>query len=179
MDIRKIPCGSNPPDEINVLIEIPVNSHPIKYEFDKKLGIMGVDRVIQAPVVYPTNYGFVPNTLSEDKDPIDVLVILGMPLIPGCVISVRPIGVLLMEDESGEDEKILAVPVDKVSPQHIEIKSYFDLPQSMLCKIIHFFESYKSLEPNKWVKIKGWGDEVQAKKMIVKAIERAEKKKQK
>ena len=177
MDITRIPCGENPPEEVNVLIEIPSGSYPIKYEFDKKSGALFVDRLLQVSMSYPCNYGFIPKTLSEDGDPCDVLVIIGMPLIPGCVIPVRPIGVLLMEDEAGGDEKILAVPTNKTSSQHADITSYFDLPQSMLCKIIHFFENYKSLDKDKWVKVKGWGDATQAKEMIVKAIERAKKKK--
>ncbi|NRA73287.1 MAG: inorganic diphosphatase [Rickettsiales bacterium] len=178
MGIEKIPCGKNPPEEVNVYIEIPVGSHPVKYELDKESSVLHVDRFFIVSMTYPCNYGFIPKTLSEDGDPVDVLVITGgVPLIPGCVISVRPIGVLLMEDEAGGDEKILAVPTNKTSPQHAEIKSYFDLPQSMLCKVIHFFENYKSLDKDKWVKVKGWGDASQAKKMIIKAIERAKKKK--
>ena len=176
MDITKIPCGDNPPEEVNVLIEIPSGSQPVKYELDKKSGALFVDRVLQVSMTYPCNYGFIPKTLSKDGDPCDVLVIMDMPLVAGSVIAVRAIGVLLMEDEAGGDEKILAVPTKKVSPHYVDIKSYFDLTQSMLCKIIHFFENYKSLEKNKWVKIKGWGDAAKAKEMILEAIDRRAKK---
>ena len=141
MDIKKIPCGANPPEEVNVLIEIPSGADPVKYELDKKSGALIVDRFLQVSMTYPCNYGFIPKTLSDDGDPTDVLVIVDMPLVPGCVIPVRPIGVLLMEDESGGDEKILAVPTEKICPHYAKIKSYFDLSQTMLCKITHFFEN--------------------------------------
>jgi inorganic pyrophosphatase len=177
MDIKKIPCGANPPEEVNVLIEIPSGADPVKYELDKKSGALIVDRFLQVSMTYPCNYGFIPKTLSDDGDPTDVLVIVDMPLVPGCVIPVRPIGVLLMEDESGGDEKILAVPTEKICPHYAKIKSYFDLSQTMLCKITHFFENYKTLEKNKWVKIKGWGNAAKAKEMILESIARAKNEK--
>jgi len=173
MDIKKIPCGSAVPEEINVIIEIPSGSYPVKYEFDKDSGALFVDRFLQVSMTYPCNYGFIPNTLSGDGDPCDVLVIVDMPLVAGCVIPARPIGVLLMEDESGIDEKILAVPTKKANPHYANIESYLDLPQSVLDKITHFFENYKTLEKDKWVKIKGWADAQKAKKMILEAIDRA------
>jgi inorganic pyrophosphatase len=179
MDIKKIPFGKNPPEEINVVIEIPSGSDPVKYEFDKKSGALFVDRFLNVSMTYPGNYGFIPNTLSGDGDPCDVIVVADMPLIPGCVVSVRPIGVLLMEDESGQDEKILAVPTSKISTQYNNVKSYFDLPENMLGKITHFFENYKTLEKNKWVKVEGWADADKAKEMILKAIARAKSKKSK
>lgn len=177
MDIKKISYGKKAPEEINVIIEITSNSHPVKYEIDKDSGALFVDRFIQASMNYPCNYGFVPNTLSDDGDPIDVLVVVDMPLVPGCVIPVRPIGVLLMEDESGFDEKILAVPTKKAHPFYKNINSYKDLPEIFIDKIEHFFKYYKALEKDKWVKITGWKDETIAKELIVAAIERNKLKK--
>lgn len=177
MDIKKIPCGKKPPEEINVIIEIPSGSGPVKYEFDKEAGALMVDRLLNVSMSYPCNYGFIPNTLSDDGDPCDVLVVTEMPLVPGCVIPVRPVAVLLMEDESGGDEKILAVPTSKVSSQYDHIHSNFDLPQNLIGKITHFFENYKTLEKNKWVKVEGWANADKAKELIRKAIDRAKKKK--
>lgn len=172
MNIEKIAPGKNPPEEINVLIEITSGSAPVKYEFDKASGALFVDRFLQVSMSYPCNYGFIPNTLSGDGDPCDVLVITDMPLIPGCVVPTRPIGVLLMEDESGMDEKILALPVAKANPYYASIQSYKDLPPVVLDKISHFFESYKKLEKDKWVKIQGWADAEKAKELILAAMAR-------
>jgi inorganic pyrophosphatase len=170
MDISKISVGSNPPNEINVLIEISGGSAPVKYEFDKESGALFVDRFLQVSMNYPCNYGFIPNTLSGDGDPCDVLVIADMPLVPGCVIKTRPIGVLLMEDESGMDEKILALPTIKAHPHYASVSSYRDLPNTTLDKIVHFFEHYKELEKDKWVKVQGWADSDKAKELIMAAI---------
>lgn len=172
MDIKKIATGSNPPEEVNVIIEVPADANPVKYEFDKESGAVFVDRFIQVAMHYPCNYGFIPHTLSDDGDPCDVLVISDYPVVPGAVIKARPIGVLLMEDESGFDEKILAVPTAKLSPYYANVKSYHDLPEVMISRITHFFENYKALEKGKWVKLKGWEDADYAKKIILEAIAR-------
>lgn len=161
MDLSKVGCGNNAPKEVNVIIEIPAQSSPVKYEVDKKTGAMFVDRFVGTAMFYPCNYGYVPNTLSEDGDPVDVLVITPVPLITGAVIAVRPIGVLNMTDEKGNDAKILAVPVDKLSPLYTNIKSPEDIPVQTRSMIEHFFEHYKDLEQGKWVKLAGW-DGVQA-----------------
>ncbi|AAL51258.1 MULTISPECIES: inorganic diphosphatase [Brucella] len=173
MNIDAISIGSNPPEDVNVIIEVPVGGQPIKYEMDKKAGALIVDRFLYTPMTYPGNYGFVPHTLSEDGDPIDVLVCNTRPLIPGCVINVRPIGVLVMEDNSGKDEKIIAVPSPHLTRRYEKIHDYTDMPEITLKQIAHFFEHYKDLEPGKWVKIGDWGDEDYARKFIVEAIERA------
>lgn len=170
MNYEKLSAGERAPEEFNVVIEIPMNSSPIKYEFDKESSAIFVDRIIPVCMYYPCNYGFIPHTLSDDGDPADVLVVGDFPLMPGCVIKARPIGVLIMEDESGMDEKILAVPLAKIDPTYKHIKSYKDLPEIMIKKIEHFFASYKALEPNKWVKIQGWEDFDSAKKIITKAL---------
>jgi len=176
MNIDKISAGKNVPEDINVVIEIPAGGAPVKYEIDKVSGALFVDRFVLTSMTYPYHYGFVPQTLSDDGDPCDVMIVADIPLVAGCVIRARPIGVLLMEDESGIDEKILAVPVDKVTPYYSNIKSYKDLPQIALDKVSHFFEQYKALEKTKWVKLKGWGDEKQAKQLVKEALERASKK---
>lgn len=173
MIISKLSAGKNIPEEINVIIEIPMNSDPIKYEFDKESNAIFVDRFIPVSMIYPCNYGFVPHTLSGDGDPIDVLVICSYPVIPGSVIKCRPVGVLLMEDESGEDEKILAVPISKVDIAMDKINKPEDLGDILLRKIVHFFEHYKDLEKNKWVKVLGWDDDKKAKKLILEAVERS------
>jgi len=173
MRIEAIPLGSNPPHDVNVIIEVPVGGEPIKYEMDKDAGTMIVDRFLYTPMRYPGNYGFVPHTLSDDGDPIDVLIPNQRPIMPGAVMSCRPIGVLKMEDESGEDEKIIAVPSDHLTKRYTGVKSYKDLPDITLHQIEHFFEHYKDLEDDKWVKIAGWGDAADAQRMIVDAIERA------
>lgn len=175
MNIDKITTGKSVPDEINVVIEIPMNSGPIKYELDKESGALLVDRIIGTSMQYPCNYGFIPGTLSEDGDPADVLLICDYPLVHGCVIRARPIAVLLMEDESGKDEKILAVPVSKISKNYDKVNSKEDLPESMIDRITHFFETYKALEKGKWVKIEGWESANFAKKLILESVERASK----
>ena len=173
MRIDAIAIGKNPPDDFNVLIEIPIGGEPIKYEIDKAAGVLVVDRILQTDMRYPGNYGFVPHTLSDDGDPIDVLVVNHRPLIPGAVVNCRPIGVLRMKDEAGQDEKIIALPVDKISPVYKDVKTYQDIPEVRLKRIAHFFEHYKDLEEGKWVKVEGWGGIDEAKKLIVEAIERA------
>jgi len=166
MNIEKIGAGKSAPEEINVVIEVPMGSDPVKYELDKDSGAIMVDRFVQTAMFYPCNYGFVPCTLSKDGDPVDVLVIANYPIIPGAVIKARPIGVLMMEDESGMDEKILAVPTTKLDPYFANIKSYKDLPEILIDRIKHFFENYKALEKGKWVKVGGWEDEMVAKAVI-------------
>ncbi len=173
MRIDAISIGKNPPDEVNVLIEVAIGGEPIKYEMDKDAGTLFVDRFLYTPMRYPGNYGFIPHTLSEDGDPCDVLVANTRPLVPGSYIAVRPIGVMLMEDEGGGDEKIIAVPVPKLTKRYENVHNYTDLPKITLDQIQHFFEHYKDLEPGKWVKLKGWGDAATTKKLIVEAMERA------
>ncbi len=173
MNIDAIPIGKNPPEEVNVVIEVPIGGEPIKYEMDKTSGALFVDRFLHTPMRYPGNYGFVPHTLSDDGDPIDVLVANTRPIMPGAVISVRPIGVMRMEDEGGGDEKIIAVPSTKLTKRYVAVTNYTDLPPITLEQIQHFFEHYKDLEPGKWVKLLGWGDAAEARKMITEAIERA------
>lgn len=173
MDINRIPIGKNPPKDVNVIIEVPLGSDPVKYELDKDSGAIFVDRFLHTPMFYPCNYGFVPHTLSGDGDPIDVLVVGNLPVVPGAVLASRPIGVLMMEDESGEDEKVLAVPVSKLHPFYNNVESYKDLPEILLDQISHFFEHYKDLEKNKWVKVVGWEGVEKAEQMIAEAVERA------
>ncbi|WP_160012246.1 inorganic diphosphatase [Rhizobium sp. 18055] len=177
MRIDAISIGKNPPEDVNVIVEVPVGGHPIKYEMDKEAGTLVVDRFLYTPMTYPGNYGFVPHTLSEDGDPIDVLIASTRPLVPGCVINVRPIGVLKMEDNSGKDEKIIAVPSPKLTMRYDKVKDYTDLPEISLKQIEHFFQHYKDLEPGKWVKIYGWGDAKEAGELILEAIERAKNEK--
>ena len=179
MRLDAISIGKNPPDEVNVVIEVAIGGEPIKYEMDKEAGTLFVDRFLYTPMRYPGNYGFIPHTLSEDGDPCDVLVANTRPLIPGSYIAVRPIGVMMMEDEGGGDEKIIAVPVPKLTKRYENVHNYTDLPQITLAQIQHFFEHYKDLEPGKWVKLTGWGDAARAKELIVEAIERAKKAKAK
>lgn len=171
MSINDIPAGKNLPDEINVIIEIPANSDPVKYEVDKDTGALLVDRFMATAMFYPCNYGYIPNTLSEDGDPLDVLVPTPYPLINGAVIKCRPVGVLKMEDESGIDAKLIAVPVDKLSVIYRDVKEATDLPALLLQQIEHFFEHYKDLEKGKWVKVQGWADAAEAKAEITKAVE--------
>ncbi|QKR00515.1 inorganic diphosphatase [Metallosphaera tengchongensis] len=167
----KLGPGKKAPELVNVLIEIPSGSN-IKYEYDEEEDVIKVDRVLYTSMVYPFNYGFVPGTLEEDGDPIDVLVITNYPLMPGTVIEARPVGVVHMKDEEGTDEKIVAVPKDKTDPTFSRIKDINDLEEPVKNKIVHFFEHYKELEPGKWVKIEGWGSAAEAKQKIVKAMER-------
>jgi len=172
MRVDAISIGNNPPEDVNVIVEVPVGGHPIKYELDKEAGTLVVDRFLYTPMTYPGNYGFVPHTLSADGDPIDVLIANNRPLVPGCVINVRPIGVLLMEDDGGVDEKILAVPSRGVSARFDAVNDYKDLPEITLAQIQHFFEHYKDLEPRKWVKVGGWMGTETAQQLIREAIER-------
>ena len=174
MRIDAISIGNNPPEDVNVIIEVPVGGQPIKYELDKESGVLVVDRFLYTPMFYPGNYGFVPHTLSEDGDPIDVLVCNTRPLVPGCVINARPIGVLIMEDNAGQDEKIIAVPSAHLTKRYEHVKEYSDIPQITLQQIEHFFEHYKDLEPGKWVKIDDWHGAEDAQRLIVAAIERAQ-----
>jgi inorganic pyrophosphatase len=175
MRIDAIAIGHNPPDDVNVIIEVPIGGEPIKYEMDKAAGTLVVDRFLHTPMRYPGNYGFVPHTLSDDGDPIDVLVANTRPIVPGAVINVRPIGVLKMDDEAGGDEKIIAVPVPKLTKRYEHVVNYTDMPEITLQQIQHFFEHYKDLEPGKWVKVVAWGDALEAKKLITEAIERENK----
>lgn len=172
MIITNIPAGKDVPNDINVIIEIPMNNDPVKYEMDKDSGAIFVDRFMQTSMRYPANYGFVPHTLSEDGDPIDVLVISHWPIVPGAVIRCRPIGVLLMEDESGKDEKIIAVPVNKIDLTFDEIKSIEDLDITLKARIKNFFEHYKDLDKGKWVKVEGWDNVDKAKALIKEAANR-------
>lgn len=175
MDISKIAIGKNVPEEINVIIEVPAGAAPVKYEMDKDSGAIFVDRFVQTAMHYPCNYGFIPHTLSLDGDPADVLVVTRYPLVPGCVIPCRPVGVLLMEDDGGKDEKILAVPTVKMDPYYENIKTYTDFPETYINQIKHFFEQYKAIEKGKWAKVTGWGDKARAIELIEASIEEAKK----
>ncbi len=175
MNIDAVAIGKNPPDDVNVIVEVPIGGEPIKYELDKAAGTLVVDRFLHTPMRYPGNYGFVPHTLSEDGDPIDVLIANTRPIIPGAVMNVRPLGVLRMEDDAGSDEKIIAVPTSKITQRYIQLKSYRDLPEITRQQIEHFFVHYKDLEPGKWVKLLGWGDVDEARALIRAAMERAGK----
>jgi inorganic pyrophosphatase len=174
MGLDLVPTGKNPPDEINVIIEIPKDADPVKYEVDKASGAIFVDRILSTPMRYPCNYGYVPHTVCGDGDPADVLVILPLPLIPGSVIRCRPVGVLKMSDEAGSDEKILAVPVDKVFAGYSHIDDIGKVSKHWLERIGHFFEHYKDLEPGKWVKLDGWGDAAEAKRILLESMARYE-----
>jgi inorganic pyrophosphatase len=173
MRLDAIAIGHDPPRDVNVVIEVSIGGEQIKYEMDKAAGTLVVDRFLHTPMRYPGNYGFVPHTLSQDGDPIDVLVANTRPIVPGAVINVRPIGVFKMEDDAGLDEKILAVPVPKLTKRYAHVTNYTDLPEITLAQIEHFFSHYKDLEPGKWVKVIGWGDADEARQMIADAIARA------
>jgi inorganic pyrophosphatase len=175
MSIKDLPLGKKAPEEINVLVENPQGGAPVKYELDKDSGFLFVDRFTHTPMFYPGNYGFAPQTLSEDGDPVDVLVISHLPVVPGAVLPSRPVGVLLMEDESGKDEKIIAVPTTKMFPYHDAIKEVVDFPAIVREQIEHFFTHYKDLEKGKWVKVLGWDNAARARSLIVEGIERAKK----
>ncbi len=175
MRIDAIKIGTNPPEDINVIIEVPVGGQPIKYELDKESGTLFVDRFLYTPMIYPGNYGFVPHTLSLDGDPIDVLVCNTRAIVPGAVMNCRPIGVLVMQDDAGPDEKIIAVPTTRLTRRYEKINSYSDLPEITIQQIEHFFQHYKDLEPTKWVKIKSVEQVDVAKQMINDSIERARK----
>jgi inorganic pyrophosphatase len=172
MNIDQISPGENPPWDLNVIIEIPLGGVPVKYEVDKSSGALRVDRFLHTAMYYPGNYGFVPNTLSLDGDPIDVMVVGRVPVIAGCVLQARPVGMLQMEDESGPDEKILAVPVTKLHPYYEDVAEYTDLPAVMTDQILHFFTHYKDLEHGKWVKVSGWENAKSAAQAIETAIRR-------
>lgn len=176
MRIDAIPIGINPPFDINVVVEVPIGGEPVKYEMDKASGTLFVDHMLYTAMRYPGNYGFVPSTLSDDGDPIDVLIANQRPLIPGCVINCRPVGVLRMLDEKGGDEKVIAVPSPKVTARYDRVQSYKDLPDILVRQITHFFERYKDLEDGKWVKVEGFGDDAEARRLIGEAIERAKAK---
>ncbi len=170
MDLNAIPAGRNPPYEVNVVIEVPLGGQPVKYELDKPSGAIFVDRFLHTAMTYPGNYGFIPHTLAADGDPIDVLVVGPVPVVPGAVVRARPVGVLLMEDESGIDEKVLAVPTDALHPFYTNIGSYRGLPKILIDQITHFFTHYKDLEPEKWVRVDRWGEAEEALKLIETAI---------
>jgi inorganic pyrophosphatase len=175
MSLDRVPAGKNLPDDFNVVIEIPQNADPIKYEVDKDSGAVFVDRFMLTAMHYPCNYGYIPQTLSEDGDPADVLVITPFPIQVGAVVRCRTIGVLEMDDESGGDAKLLAVPVDKLYPPYRHIQSYQDLPAEDIARIQHFFEHYKDLEKGKWVKVKGWKGADEARAEIVRSAQRYNK----
>jgi inorganic pyrophosphatase len=172
MSLDKVSSGKNLPDDINVIIEIPMNGEPVKYEVDKDSGAVFVDRLLSTAMHYPCNYGYVPHTLCGDGDPVDVLVVFPHALPPGSVIRCRPLGVLKMTDESGEDAKVLAVPVDKVTTLYSKVQSTADLPEILLAQIAHFFERYKDLEKGKWVKVEGWEGVDAARKELLDSVER-------
>jgi inorganic pyrophosphatase len=173
MRLEAISIGKNPPDEVNVVIEVPIGGEPIKYELDKESGALVVDRFLYTSMRYPGNYGFIPHTLSDDGDPCDVIVANTRAIIPGAVMSCRVVGVLLMQDEAGGDEKIIAVPATKLTKRYEKVLNYTDLPEITLKQIEHFFTHYKDLEPNKWVKIQRWGDVSEAQTIVIQSIERA------
>lgn len=173
MDISKIPVGKAPPYDLNAVIEIPQGGIPVKYEIDKVSGAMFVDRFLHTAMYYPGNYGFLPHTLSDDGDPCDVMVVGQVPVVPGCVIRCRPIGALLMEDEAGPDQKIIAVPVDGLHPFYTSVKTYEDLPVILREQIAHFFQHYKDLEKGKWVTLSRWVGPEEAATLVVDGIERA------
>jgi inorganic pyrophosphatase len=174
MNIDMIPTGENPPETLNVIIEVPVGGEPVKYEFDKASGALFVDRILHTPMRYPANYGFVPHTLSPDGDPLDALVIARSPFVPGSVVRVRPIAVLNLEDEHGGDEKLICVPDDKTFPYYRDVAEKSDLPEIVLQQIEHFFTHYKDLEKEKWVRVGKWGGAEDAKRITIEAIERAQ-----
>jgi inorganic pyrophosphatase len=170
MSLQQVPAGSRVPDEINVIIEVPMNSPAIKYEVDKASGAIFVDRMLKTAMYYPCNYGYVPHTLCDDGDPVDVLVVLPLPMLPGTVVRCRPVGVLQMKDEAGEDYKVIAVPVTSVTGIYRHIGDVGDLDQTLLAQIEHFFEHYKDLEANKWVRTGDWLGVEEARKVLVEAL---------
>jgi len=170
MDISKVEVGENPPKDVNVIVEVPLGGDPIKYEVDKASGAMFVDRFLYTDMRYPCNYGFIPGTLADDGDPVDVMVVGNRSLFPGAVVGARPVGVLLMEDEAGGDEKILAVPSKRLTRYYNNIDTYTDLPEILIERISHFFTHYKDLEPEKWVKLLGWRGPEEAEELILQGI---------
>ena len=174
MDLRMISAGQEPPRDLHAVIEIPLGGVPVKYEMDKASGALFVDRFLHTAMFYPGNYGFIPHTLSLDGDPCDILVVTQVPVVPGAVIRCRPVGALIMEDEAGSDEKIIAVPVDRLHPFYTGVRSYRDLPSIMCDQIAHFFQHYKDLEKGKWVSITNWLDTEPAERIVMEAIARAQ-----
>ncbi|HZN23425.1 MAG TPA: inorganic diphosphatase [Burkholderiales bacterium] len=172
MNLDRVTAGLSVPDDVNVIVEIPMHAEPIKYEVDKGTGAVFVDRFMSTAMHYPCNYGYIPRTLSGDGDPVDVLVLSPVPLITGVVVRCRPVGMLRMKDEAGDDTKILAVPIDKLTPLYRSVRSYRDVPQSTLAQFAHFFEHYKDLEPNKWVKLVGWVGVREARADILTSVKR-------
>jgi inorganic pyrophosphatase len=172
MALDLVPTGKDVPNDVNVIVEIPKDADPVKYEVDKATGAIFVDRILSTPMRYPCNYGYIPHTLCGDGDPADVLVILPLPLVPGSVIRCRPVGVMMMQDEAGSDEKLIAVPVDKVFNGYSHVHDIGQVSQHWLDRIGHFFQHYKDLEPGKWVTISGWGDADQARKIVLDSIQR-------
>src|SRR5271156_6441318 len=170
-----ISTGRDPPEEVNVIVEVPVGGEPIKYELDKAAGALVVDRFLYTAMRYPGNYGFIPHTLSDDGDPVDVLIANQRGIVPGAVVACKPVGVLKMQDEAGGDEKIIAVPVPRLTRRYEKVHNYTDLPDITIRQVQHFFEHYKDLESSKWVKVTGWGDAAEAREYIVRAIDRATK----
>ncbi|MES9823854.1 MAG: inorganic diphosphatase [Candidatus Thiodiazotropha endolucinida] len=171
MNLDRVSSGRNIPDEINVIIEIPSNADPVKYEVDKETGAMFVDRILRTAMHYPANYGYIPHTLSDDGDPCDVMVPTAFPLIPGSVIRCRPVAVLKMTDESGDDAKVIAVPADDVSSRWRHVKSADDMPEELMERIAHFFEHYKDLDEGKWVRVKGWEGAEAAKQEVSNSVQ--------
>ena len=172
MQIDKISSGNNPPDDVNVIIEVPIGGEPIKYEIDKEAGVLVVDRFLYTSMRYPGNYGFIPHTLSGDGDPVDVLICNTRAVAPGAVMNVRPVGVLMMEDNMGQDEKIIAVPSSHLTQRYDAVRDFCDIPEITRKQIEHFFDHYKDLEPNKWTKILNWGDAETARRYIREGLER-------
>jgi inorganic pyrophosphatase len=177
MNLDRVDAGRDLANDFNVIIEIPMNADPIKYEIDKETGALFVDRFVSTAMHYPCNYGYIPNTLADDGDPVDVLVITPFALMPGVVVRCRPIGLLKMSDEAGRDTKLLAVPIDKLTPLYRAIETARDLPEMTLSQITHFFAHYKDLEPGKWVKVEGWGSPEEAKKEIQDGVKLFKKRK--
>ncbi len=173
MNLDAIAIGRNPPEDVNVIIEVPIGGEPIKYELDKDAGVLVVDRFLYTAMRYPGNYGFIPHTLSGDGDPVDVIVVNTRAIAPGAVMSCRIVGVLLMEDQAGIDEKVIAVPSSHLTARYDNVQDYTDLPRITLDQIEHFFTHYKDLEPGKWTKVKGWGNAAKAREMVLEGIERA------
>ena len=177
MNLNAVSIGKNPPYEVNVVIEVPIGGEPIKYEMDKQSGALVVDRFLYTSMRYPGNYGFIPHTLSDDGDPVDVVVANTRAIAPGAIMSCKVVGVLLMEDEHGGDEKLLAVPSAQLTQRYAQVENYSDLPKITLSQIEHFFGHYKDLESGKWVKIIRWGDAEEARQLVMEGIERAKKEK--
>ena len=166
MNLDKISVGQDVPWDVNVIVEVPVGTEPVKYELDKESGALFVDRIMHTSMRYPCNYGFIPHTLADDGDPVDVLIVNHTPIMPGAVVRCRPIGALLMEDEAGMDEKLLMIPVDSLNPWYTSVKDYRELPELFMERIEHFFAHYKDLEKDKWVKLHGWGTAEDAAKLV-------------